>query len=664
MNYRKNFIIVMLVSIVSVCFGIKANALDIDNSNVDTNKTWKITFSDKISYDTAVKLIKVTDRNGEKVNARLELCNNGKTVKVKSPIREYVQGENYSLNIEKGIVSKNKDKKLKESKKVDFKVKCENPFKNMVNIQPGDSVKANGTKQYIFNKVQKIPKSKGKTLEENGWKVRVIQYNKLKDIRGLISSGDNAQSIELPFKLSGWLGVCVGYLNDTEKIRIKVKDKNIDNTYVNYNYKEGRKSKYINEAFVLASNFKDDILEICPIKGKVTNIAYIKLVSLSNDQIKAYNEKSTKRESQVVYDNDGFTDFFWGRYPTVESLERLPLNLVTKVDADELNWTVGTTGLLNYNSKYAGNAYEDFYKYQYDVREGDKLAKDQVLNIINTSRKSTLEVVANKAKQLGLRVNASLRMNTFYPEGYTEFLNGSMYNDYQDCRQNGGYMLSYYYPKYRNYILNILKEIASTPNVQGITLDFCRYPYIMGNEASLDEKIEIMNYFMKKVKKEIPNKKISVRFPYLDPKSYGLDIETWVKEGLVDRIIPSVISYEEFFDITKYKRMIKGTNVELYLGVSANVEGGDATLDSEKLDEDGKLPGSKYLTAEEYLYRAEEGYKSGVEGIVMFNTLNILDLEKNVSPMYKMIGDKMAVDRWYKLEYPSYLVNYKVDWII
>ncbi|KEI02354.1 hypothetical protein [Clostridium botulinum] len=664
MNYRKSFIIVMLVSIVSVCFGIKANALDIDNSNVDTNKTWKITFSDKISYDTAVKLIKVTDRNGEKVNARLELCNNGKIVKVKSPIREYVQGENYSLNIEKGIFSKNKDKKLKESKKVDFKVKCENPFKNMVNIQPGDSVKASGTTQYIFNKVQKIPESKGKTLEENGWKVRVIQYNKLKDIRGLISSGDNAQSIELPFKLNGWLGVCVGYLNDTEKIRIKVKDKNIDNTYVNYNYKEGRKSKYINEAFVLANDFKDDVLEICPIKGKVTNIAYIKLVCLSNDQIKAYNEKSTKRGSQVIYDNDGFTDFFWGRYPTVESLERLPLNLVTKVDADELNWTVGTTGLLNYNSKYAGNAYEDFYKYQYDVREGDKLAKNQVLNIINTSGKSTLEVVASKAKQLGLRVNASLRMNTFYPEGYTEFLNGSMYNDYQDCRQNGGYMLSYYYPKYRNYILNILKEISSTPNVQGVTLDFCRYPYIMGSEASLDEKIEIMNYFMKKVKKEIPNKKISVRFPYLDPKSYGFDIETWIKEGLVDRIIPSVISYEEFFDVTKYKRMIKGTNVELYLGVSANVEGGDATLDSEKLDEDGKLPGSKYLTAEEYLYRSEEGYKAGVQGIVMFNTLNILDLEQNVSPMYKMIGDKMAVDRWYKLEYPSYLVNYKVDWII
>nr|WP_307897761.1 hypothetical protein [Clostridium botulinum] len=64
------------------------------------------------------------------------------------------------------------------------------------------------------------------------------------------------------------------------------------------------------------------------------------------------------------------------------------------------------------------------------------------------------------------------------------------------------------------------------------------------------------------------------------------------------------------------------------------------------------------------MYRAQEGYKSGVEGIVMFNTLNILDLEKNVSPMYKIIGDKRAVDRWYKLEYPSYLVNYKVDWII
>lgn len=662
LNFKRSFKFILFVLLFVPCSAYKVDA--IDKFNVDVNKTWKITFNDKISYDTAVKLIKVTNKNEEKVNTPLELCNNGKTVKVKSPIRGYVQGECYSLNINEGIYSEDKTKKLKENKKEDFKIKCEDPFINMTNILPGDTINAKGDKKYIFNKVQKIPLCNGKTLEENGWKVRVIQYNKLKDIRGLIESQENATNIQLPFKLNGWLGVCVGYLNDTEKIKVKVKDKNIQNIYTNYNYKEGRKNKYINEAFVLASDFKNDTLEICPVKGKKVNVAYIKLVSLSRDQIKAYNGREYKKDSNVMYDNDGFTDFFWGRYPTVKSLEKLPYNLLTKVDANELNFTVGTTGLLNYNSKYAGKAFEDFYKYQYDVRKGDMVARDEIVNIINSSSKSPLQIVAEKARSLGMKVNAGFRMNTFYPKGYTQFLNGAMYEEYEECHQKGGYSLSYYYPKYRNYILNILKEISETPNVNGVTLDFCRYPDVMGSEATLDEKIEIMNYFMRKVRKEIPSKKIYVRFPYLSPKSYGLDIETWVREGLVDRIMPSVISYEEFFDMTKYKNIVKGTNVELYLGICANVEGGDATLDSEELDEDGVLKGSKYLTPEEYLYRAEEGYKAGAKGIVMFNTLNMLELQKNVSPLYALLGDKVAVDRWYKLNYPSYIINYKVDWVI
>ncbi|KGM97530.1 hypothetical protein Z968_03145 [Clostridium novyi A str. 4552] len=663
MNLKRNkfFIMSMIICIFALIRVNHVSALDAKYSDIDIDKTWTVTFSDKLSYDTAVKLIKVTDENGQKVSSRLELKNDGKTVKVKAPIRGYIQGQVYSLNIEKGIYSKDKNKKLKESKKVDFKVKCENPFKNMTNIENGSTVKAMKGKKYIFDKMQKFSHSKGKTLEENGWKLKIIQYNKLKDVRGLITNTSNAENIELPFKLNGWIGVCVGYLNDTEEITLKVKDKNIGNTYINYNYKNNRKNKYINEAFVFASDFKDDIVEICPKKGKNTNIAYIKLVSLNNDQIKAYNEKKYGVNSNLMYDNDGFTDFFWGRYPTVESLESLPLNLVTKLDSNELNWTLGTTGLLNYNSNYAGDAFEDFYKYQYEVREGDKLARKQILNILNTSGKSTLGVVADKGKTLGMKVNACLRMNTFYPNDYTRFLNGSMYEDFDDCHQNGGYMLSYYYPKYRNYILNVLKEVAATKNVDGITLDFCRYPYIMGSEATLEEKIDIMNYFMSKVRQEIPSKKISVRFPYLDPKSYGLDVETWIKKGLVDRIIPSVMSYEEFFDVSKYGKLIDGTDVELYLGISANVEGGDATKGSESLDEDGKLPGNKYLTPEEYIYRAYEGYKEGAKGIFMFNTLNALDIEKDVSPMYKLIGNKAKVNKWYKLEYESYLINYKVD---
>ena len=352
----KRFLIMSIFIYILSFFKVNyVSALDEKYSNIDIDKTWTVTFSKKISYDTAARLIKVTDVNGEKVSARLKLEDDGKTIKVKAPIRGYIQGETYTLNVERGIYSKNRDKKLTESKKVNFRIKCENPFKNMTSIEFGDAVNSRVGRKYIFNDMQDI-------IEYNGWDFKFIHHNKFKDIRGIIANTSSAENIQLPFKLNGWLGVCVGYLSDTEEITLKVKDKNIEKTYINYNYKKNRKNKYINEGFIFANDFKDDVIEICPKYGKRTNIAYIKLVSLNNEQIKAYNEKDYSVDSNVIYDNDGFTDFFWGRYPTVESLERLPVNLLEKVDSNELNWNVGTTGLLNYNSKYAGYPFEDFWQ--------------------------------------------------------------------------------------------------------------------------------------------------------------------------------------------------------------------------------------------------------------------------------------------------------------
>lgn len=661
MNTRKKRIISMLMLLILLVMGIKVDIKAEDSLEVEKDKIWKITFNREIQYDDrAVSSINVVDERGEKVKVRLEFSEDEKTILVKPPIRGYVEGETYTLNVERNIYSKFNIKLSKRNQKT-FTIKSGDPFVDMVTVDSGESIRAEEEKTYIFNKFDKVTDSEGKTLKEIGWRNMIYKLNNINKAMPMIYSSGSAKEFQVPLKLNGVLGVYVGYESTTEEFKVICKGKE-ELIKVDKNNGEVDKNKWLNESFVTVDNFNEDTIKIVPVEGKKARIAYIKVVSLSGKQINAYSTVKEKNiASKVVYDNDGYTDFFWGKYPDIASLERFPVNLNLKTNAKEINWTLGTTGFLTYNSEYAGKAFEGFEKYEDYVRKGDKLAKEQILNILNQG-KSPLEVVASKGDELGVEVSAALRMNAFYLTDFTRFLNGKMYEEYQDCLQSNGYSLSYYYPKFRDYIFNVLKEASSIKGVDGITLDFCRYPNVMGSEASYMEKINIMNDFMRMIRKEIPNKKITVRIPYLNPISYGLDVKTWAAEGIVDRIVPSVISYEEFYSIKEYLKMVEGTNVKLYVGISANLKGGDATPETENVLSNGRVPGNKYLPVEEYLFRAHEVYEGGANGIFLFNLLNELELNEYVSPKFKYLEDKNELRRWYELEYPSYLVNYKIEW--
>jgi uncharacterized lipoprotein YddW (UPF0748 family) len=239
--------------------------------------------------------------------------------------------------------------------------------------------------------------------------------------------------------------------------------------------------------------------------------------------------------------------------------------------------------------------------------------------------------------------------------------------------------ISYAYPKVREYIMNVLKEVASVNLVDGVNIDFCRYPYVFGYEPVLTDaykaqygidpknettpdglnrwyqfRADIMTQFMREIRQELAGKVISVRIPYKDPQSYGLDIQTWVKEGLIDRLIPSVMSYEDFYDILPYVRLVKGTKVSLYAGITSDLQGHDLTKEQERLMRQGLyVSDSKYLTPQQYLLRAHEVYQAGADGVFLFNT-------KDLPEALRILGDRIKVDKWHEFQYPAELVYNKI----
>lgn len=545
---------------------------------------------------------------------------------------------------------------LSGNKKIDEITKTLNINIEATNIEPGQTITSEPGKVFLYDKMDKMVAQGLSDVDQSGWKLEPYTSYENNSKGTIIANKENAQAINMPVKLNGWFRVYVGYVTGTESFKIGKTDESsllqIDGD-ISLKSNQLYGDQFINEKSTIVSNFDNNSIKIIPNTSQIARIAYIKLVGLNDQQI-SVNQKQVENKKSVLYDFDGYTAFFEGAYPDIESLKNKTVDNLTGKNIGELNWCLGTTGMLTYNSAYAGKAFEGLEAFDSQLRDGDVLAKYHILNILS-SGKSPLEIVADRGNEKGMKVNASLRMDTFYSPTTYGFLNGAMYNDYKEFTQTGSFFLSYYYPEVRNYIKNVLLEVSSFNNVSGVTLDFCRYPTLFGEECTSEERIQIMNEFLRGLRSELPkNKTITIRIPYDKPIKYGFDVNTWVKEGLLDRLVASSIGSEEFFNIEPYVEMVKNTNVQLYIGISADVSGHDITKEEESLIKQGLYTHNKeYLDIQQYLIRAYDVYKAGADGIFLFNSSSKLLIDNDSPIQSTFIGEKALIEKWREFDYTS-----------
>jgi len=532
------------------------------------------------------------------------------------------------------------------------------------NLEPGQSITAQSGNIYLYTQMGKMLADGKSDAEHSGWELGSYTDNENNKNGTIIENGENALKIKMPVTLNGWFRIYVGYVTGTESFKIGITDNTLPlqiNGDISLESKDLYGNQWINEKSTIISNFNNNSIELSTNSSQRARIAYIKLIGLTDKQISLY-KKQKENKNTVIYDFDGYSDFFSGKYPTVDMLKSETVDKLTNKNVGKINWCLGTTGMLHYNSKYAGKAFIGVEEFGEQLRDGDKLAKSQILNILS-SGKSPLEIVANRGFEKGMKVNASLRMDAFYnPTIYGAF-NGAMYNEYNQFTQAGNFTLSYYYPEVRTYIKNVLLEAASFDNVEGLTLDFCRYPTVFGSETPSSEKVRIMNEFLRSLRNELPkNKSITIRVPYNDPIKYGFDIETWIKKDLVDTLVPSSIGFEEFFNIKPYVDMVKNTNVKLYIGIAADVSGHDITKEEEQLVKKGLYVHNKvYLNIQQYLLRAYDIYEGGADGLFLFNSSAELYID-NIAPLESsFLGDKVLIEKWHEFDYISGFIIKKIN---
>jgi hypothetical protein len=276
-----------------------------------------------------------------------------------------------------------------------------------------------------------------------------------------------------------------------------------------------------------------------------------------------------------------------------------------------------------------------------------------------------LQIVADTMHGLGIKTFASIRMNPDYgPHWMGEWLpnsyNESFYFNHPEwkIRKRDGMQdahLSYGYEEVRKRKLLLVKELFQYP-VDGINLDYLRHPPFVGYEEPLAErflqkygyrpekveetdsrwlnvKMEPMNSFMRQTRKLAGTRSVSVRIDHRYYAEQGLDLRTWIDEGLIDVLIVAERGLGGYkMDLTPFAEMTGG-KCKLIAGEEAICSGHDLTPQEDQALAEGK-PVSvdrRRLSLEEYQERAEEWLRQGAEGVHLFNDYHNFELFPKLS---------------------------------
>ena len=184
-----------------------------------------------------------------------------------------------------------------------------------------------------------------------------------------------------------------------------------------------------------------------------------------------------------------------------------------------------------------------------------------------------MEVAVNRCHELGLKIWARLEMNheillRMKTIGCGSVLSVSL-TKASEYRLPNSVNLDFSIQAVRDFKLAILRE-AALKGVDGISMDFAVYPPFVKNPK---EDYPVMTEFVAKVRemtKEIGNKEnrkiaLIVRVP-INYEDIGLDWKTWVDQGLIDVIVPTVVRLRDIFDvpIEQFIQYTRGTGCKVF----------------------------------------------------------------------------------------------------
>ncbi len=480
-----------------------------------------------------------------------------------------------------------------------------------------------------------------------------LPYAPETDYRGVVLEKGSKQT--LTAGLSGFAAVYVAASNPWPKLQVKWGEYSatIPATQGDWQPRSGTQ-----ELFCGFGDFAKGPLTIEAV-GADCKVFHVRVVGLSGDEAAlARYESDPEHNRRVIYNNDGFSELWgvkdWDRARLLKLVERYQ-----GTDTEIFEMAAWVSGAVSFPSKYA-----TFWK-----------PDDPMLQLVQRGR------------ELGIPVWGSLRMSAYY--GIREHqtvqpFNGKLWHERPEMRQRtksgtSATQMSYAWKEVQQERIGVLGEMAEM-GCEGVMMDFCRYPYILGYDEPLVEgfkakygvspldlpddderwisyRCEFMNDFFRAVRARIDEVaqqqgrkiRISVRVPASGYRSYGFDPETWAREKLMDIFIPHFPGLEKDFDVRPWVEMTKGTGILVYPGMTPTKTMTSTTELTDAQVKAGVKPGRvTSMSKNDYRRKAWRRYRKGADGVFLFNTWRIGNTRN-------LLGDKRALEQWSRFEDPMNL---------
>lgn len=338
------------------------------------------------------------------------------------------------------------------------------------------------------------------------------------------------------------------------------------------------------------------------------------------------------RPRRLIFNNDG-GDTRVPRTPLPKPADFLPLRIAplagTHVDTIVFDTTSGTFGRF----AHATNVAERFL-----VREGRY--QHNVLPDLLAAGTDPLRVVIEHARATGQEVFWTMRMNDTH-DASNPLLIPDLKRKHPDLlfgtretppRRGQWSSVDYGRREVRDLAHDVIAEVASGYDVDGIELDFWRHP-VFFRRTSLDqplkaEDLDAMNDLMRRVRESLDTAGrrrgrailLAVKLP--DSVGYcraiGLDVERWLREGWIDLLV-----FGGYFQLEPWTRSVE-------LGRRHGIPVVACLAESRVRDEAARAARS---TLKALRARALAAWAAGVDTIEMFNHFD------PHSPLWRELGD-------------------------
>jgi len=342
--------------------------------------------------------------------------------------------------------------------------------------------------------------------------------------------------------------------------------------------------------------------DVSPLAGKPVKLRFVmrdtKLYSFQFLQDTSIASAARKHPDvpRILFNTDGGAAAFYRFQPDTiaDGLEFLINDLDgTQVDVfmpcfqhgDDDFWF--PTRVAQYFGQYHDGKFLEREKHFKQAAENIRALIDEEVN--------PMVVWTEQAHRRGMQCWPSMRMNDIHkdhadiwPSLLSKWekennvrIGADLPDHYKDSRLSYTWAMDYGLKQVRDHKFAVIEEICRDYDVDGFEMDFMRAPYLFRN-GQRDRVTPLITGFVRRVRNRLNEigqvrgrrMALAVRVPPTRAKAtmIGLDVSTWIREGLVDVVVPMDAGYLDMnADVADFVSLAEGTGCRIYGGLEMNV---------------------------------------------------------------------------------------------